>query len=81
MASKITEVSLFNAYVNYEEERQRHNRQVNYTQDSSFFQGKKKSCPVLLGVVYTTITVILMYLRSKIFFGSLVTVTEFLIDR
>ena len=29
----------------YEVERQRHNKQINYTQDSSFFQRKKKSCP------------------------------------
>ena len=29
---------------NYEVERQGHNKQVNYTQDSSFFQAKK-NCP------------------------------------
>ena len=32
--------------VKHEVERQRHNKQVNYTEDStSFFQGKKESCP------------------------------------
>ena len=28
---------------NYEVERQRHNKQINYTQDSSFFQGKRRA--------------------------------------
>ena len=36
-----------NVCENYEVERQRHNKQINYTQDSSFFQGKIKSCPRL----------------------------------
>ena len=40
------DVSYIRVSTRYSEvERQRHNKQVNYTQDNSFFQGKKKSCP------------------------------------
>ena len=34
-----------NACENYEIERQRHNKQINYAQDSPFLQGKIMSCP------------------------------------
>ena len=30
-------------HVNYEVERQRHNKQINYTQDSSFFKEERKT--------------------------------------
>ena len=32
-------------FQNYEVRRQRHNKQANYTQDSSFFQRKKEELP------------------------------------